>query len=218
MAAPATLDWSLEEIEARRHNLMPDIPTIAGIAPIDPESITMAALLAAPALGTREAMIAAAYALVGLREQPMGSNKAPPVTTWYGLIGSWCDMSISYEGEQSDNLAHLGGKFCYCPAHTRWFLAHGLWEYGAGDLQPGDVVFYNWSKGATLDADHVGLVVHVYSDGTFLAAEGNHNDGFYLVHRDHTYVAGRGRPKYGNAPVPTPVPVPKKIDNSCWMG
>lgn len=214
MSAPETLDWSLEEIDARRDDPMPDVPTIDGIAPVDPEFITMAALLAAPPLGTRAAMVAQAHALVGLREQPMGSNHAPPVTTWYGVGNvSWCDESISYEAYKSGNLAALGGKFAYCPAHTRWFLAHGLWKYGAGDIQVGDVIFYNWSRGATLDADHVGLVVHVYSDGTFQVAEGNQADGFNLVHRDKTYVAGRGRPKYASAPAPA-----KKSDQSCWVG
>lgn len=213
MTAPETLDWSLAEIEARRDDLMPDVPTIDGIAPVDPESITMAALLAAPALGTRDAMVAQAHALVGIHEKPMGSNKAPPITTWYGMVGSWCDMSISYEGYKSGCLAALGGKFAYCPAHTRWFLAHGLWKYGASDIQVGDVIFYNWSIGPTLNADHVGLVVHDYKDGTFLVAEGNQNDGFNLVHRDKKYVAGRGRPKYASASTPA-----KKSDQSCWVG
>lgn len=213
---PTTEDqWSDEEIEARRDDPMPDVPTIEGIAPVS--SIAMVATLVAPRPGTRDAMVAQARALVGVREQPMGSNKAPPITPWYGLVGSWCDMSISYEGYKSGCLPALGGKFCYCPAHTRWFLAHGEWKYGASDIAVGDVVFYNWSRGATLNADHVGLVVHVYADGSFLSAEGNHNDVFGIVHRDKTYVAGRGRPKYASASTPTPTPQPAAAAGDCWV-
>lgn len=196
--------WTPEEIEARRHDPMPDLPVLPGIAEVDQPAV-QALAAPVPLLGTIAAMVAAAYALVGIHEKPMGSNYAPPVTTWYGAGNvSWCDEAISYEAAHSGNAAAIGGKWAYCPAHTRWFLAHGKWKYGAGDLRIGDVVFYNWSRGATLDADHVGLVVHVYSDGSFLAAEGNHNDQFIVVHRDGTYVAGRGRPAYAATPTPPP--------------
>jgi Putative peptidoglycan binding domain/CHAP domain len=206
--------WTDAQIAARANDPMPDVPVIEGLSPlvvtVEPETMALMAA-AAPQPGTRAAMLHVADGLVGLHEQPMGSNHAPPITTEYGVDASWCDMSITYEGHHSGNAAAIG-HFAYCPAHSRWFYNRHQWAYGAGDLQPGDVVFYSWGGHHTLDADHVGLVKAVHSDGTFDAYEGNHNDRFGIVRRDHRYVAGRGRPHYpngtGEASAPTP-PAPK---------
>lgn len=194
--------WTAQDVEAQRDGPygggpIPDVPVLPGIGEAELPAGFDLLTAVAPPRGTKAAMIAAAYGLRGVREQPMGSNHAPPVTTWYGLGNvSWCDETVSFEGDQSGNAAAIGGRFAFCPAHTRWFLLQGQWDYGAGDIEEGDVVFYRWDRARSLDAEHVGLVVHKYADGTFLSAEGNHDDRFEIVHRDGTYVAGRGRPKY----------------------
>lgn len=213
MTTPNDPTWSDAEIEARRNDLMPDVPVLPGIAEVD-QTADLTAMAAAR--GTEAAMVQAAQALLGTSEHPPGSNHNF-ITQWYGIgDGSWCDMSVSYEAWKSGNAAAVGGMFAYCPSHTRWFLAHGEWKYGGGDLRPGDVVFYNWSRGATLDADHVGVIERVLSDGTFYALEGNTSDVFARRHRDHTYVAGRGRPHYAATP-PTPTPTPATADDDCWV-
>lgn len=189
--------WTDEEIDAHRNDPMPDIPVLAGLTPLQTGvGLAMAAMtVAAP--GTKAAMLAAAASLDGIHERPMGSNFVPDLTPWYGIGASpWCDEAVSFEGHKSGNLDALGGKFAYCPAHTRWFYNHGLWKYGAGDIGEGDVVFFRWDRRRSLDADHVGVVKTDHGDGTYDVWEGNHNNKFGLVRRDRTYIAGRGRPKY----------------------
>lgn len=217
------LDWTPEQIDARRNWHMADVPVLPGIGPGElgqpaelPAALFTMLVAAAPARGSAAAMVAAERALVGVREQPLGSNYAPPITPWYGIgNASWCDECVSYAADKSGNAAAVGGKFAYCPAHTRWFLSQGRWKYGAGDLREGDVVFYRWSGPIhDLDADHVGVVLHVYADGSFLAGEGNHNDVFAIVHRDATYVAGRGRPNYNAQGDDMPIRTSLSIDKA----
>ena len=151
------------------------------------------------------AQIKAARALLGTTEHPPGSNHND-ITVWYNAHiawigdGAWCDMSVTKEAYDSGNEAAVvggpGKGFAYVPSHTRFFSSRGQWKYGAGDLKPGDVVFFEWGRRRTLDADHVGLVEKVFADGRFYSLEGNISDRFQRVHRDGTYVAGRGRPAY----------------------
>ncbi|MEV5729068.1 hypothetical protein AB0N50_25090 [Streptomyces pharetrae] len=65
-------------------------------------------------------MLTAARKLLGVRENPPGSNNNV-VTRWYGLRGPWCNMAVSYAAAHSDNLAVTGGKFAYAVAHARYF-------------------------------------------------------------------------------------------------
>jgi hypothetical protein len=199
-------EWTEEQVTARANDPMPDVPVVEGLTALSVEPATLELMAAAAQPGTRAAMLHVAQGLSGLHEQPMGSNHAPPVTTEYGAGNvPWCDEAVTYEGVHSGNHAAIG-RFAFCPAHTRFFAHRGQWAYGASDLQAGDVVFYRWDGRHSLDAEHVGLVAHVYSNGTFDAWEGNHNDRFGLVRRDHTYVAGRGRPHYPNGAGSTPTP------------
>jgi hypothetical protein len=67
-------------------------------------------------------------------------------------------------------------------------------------IQPGDVVFFSWSRGKSIDdIEHVGVVEHVYDDGTIVTDEGNIGDMCRREHRDSTYVVGYGRPPYNSA-------------------
>jgi hypothetical protein len=152
-------------------------------------------------MGTAAGMIAQARKLLGTREQPMGSNHAPPVTTWYGLGDvAWCDESISYEAAHSDSLPVMGGKFAYTVAHAQWFKSKGRWHVGLTGVKPGDVVFYDWAGTRSIGAiDHVGLVERVLADGTIYSLEGNTSDVFARRHRDGKYVAGYGRPAYSSS-------------------
>ena len=151
-------------------------------------------------MGTAAAMIAQARELLarGVREQPMGSNHAPPITTWYGLGNvAWCDEAISYEAAHSGNLEAIGGRFAYTVAHAHWFASHGRWHTGISGIRPGDIVFFDWTATRLIAAiDHVGLVERVLPDGTIHTLEGNTSDVFARRHRDATYVAGYGRPTY----------------------
>ena len=129
-------------------------------------------------MGTAAGMIAEARKLIGLGEDPPGSNHNK-VTHWYGFDGPWCDMAISYEAAQSGNLNAVMGKFAYTVAHAEAFRAHHRWHHGVGGIRPGDVVFFDWSGGHTIGGiDHVGLVEAVHSNGTITTLEGNTSNMF----------------------------------------
>lgn len=154
-------------------------------------------------MGTAEGMVAQARALLGLGENPPGSNHNL-VTQWYGVDAAWCDMSISYEAAHSDNLAAVMGKFAWTVAHARAFQSHGRWHYGLGGARPGDVVFFDWQGTRTVDnIDHVGLIEAVHANGTITTLEGNTSDAFHRRVRTNACVVGYGRPAYGDAaPLP----------------
>jgi peptidoglycan hydrolase-like protein with peptidoglycan-binding domain len=154
-------------------------------------------------MGTAAGMIAQARTLLGVGENPPGSNHNL-VTQWYGVDAAWCDMSISYEAAHSDNLAAVMGKFSWTVAHARAFQSHGRWHYGLGGARPGDVVFFDWSGTRVIaNIDHVGLIEAAHSNGTITTLEGNTSDAFQRRIRNSSCVVGYGRPAYGDAaPLP----------------
>lgn len=154
-------------------------------------------------MGTAAGMIGQARALLGMGESPPGSNRNP-VTHWYGLIGPWCDMSISFEAARSGNLDAVLGKFAWTVAHAKAFRDRGRFHYGLGGCRPGDVLFMDWSGRRSLDGiDHVGLVEAAHSNGTVTTLEGNTSDRFMRRVRNASCVVGYGRPLYGDAkPMP----------------
>lgn len=155
-------------------------------------------------MGTVAGMIAQARALLGLGENPPGSNHNK-VTTWYGFDGAWCDMAISYEAGHSDNLAAVFGKHAWTVEHARAFQSHGRWHYGLGGARPGDIVFFDWSGTRSIaNIDHVGLIEAVHSNGTITTLEGNTSNAFLRRVRNSACVVGYGRPAYGDAaPMPS---------------
>jgi hypothetical protein len=93
-------------------------------------------------MGTSTGMIAQARALLGLDEEPPGSNHNK-LTTWFGVDTPWCDIAITFEAAHSDNLSAICGKFAWTVAHAKAFKARGRWHYGLGGARPGDIVFFD---------------------------------------------------------------------------
>ena len=154
-------------------------------------------------MGTSAGMLEQARLLLGLGEEPPGSNHNK-ITTWYGVDAAWCDMSISYEAVFSGNLDAVCGKFAWTVAHAKAFRRNGRWHYGLGGARPGDIVFFDWSGTRNIDnIDHVGLIEAVHSDGTITTLEGNTSDRFRRRDRNVSVVVGYGRPAYDDA-VPLP--------------
>lgn len=145
------------------------------------------------------AVLDVARSWLGTAEDPAGSNHTG-ITEWYadtsGLEWTrrnnpWCDMSVSKW--LSD--AGLPTLYCYCPTHVNAFKlgTAGTW-IGNGDPQPGDVVFFDWNH--DYQADHVGLVEVVNSDGTVTTIEGNVGDAVRRQVRNRSLILGFGRPNY----------------------
>lgn len=149
-------------------------------------------------MGSRDGMLQQMRGLLGVGEYPPGSNQNK-VTSWYGMIGPWCDMAITYAAAHSDNLAAVGGRYAYTVWHAQRFQAMGRWHYGMGGIRSGDIVFFDWSGRRSIGAiDHVGIVEAVHSDGTVTTIEGNTSDLCMRRKRTSAYIVGYGRPSYGS--------------------
>ena len=83
-------------------------------------------------MGTAAGMIEQARLLLGLGEEPPGSNHNR-VTKWYGIDAPWCNMAISFEAGHSANLDAIGGKFAWTVAHA-WSPEHGQLRWSQEDL------------------------------------------------------------------------------------
>lgn len=115
---------------------------------------------------TRAAVLTAAAREIGTHESPYGSNRVK-YSTWYGLIGPWCDMFLAWIADRTDATAILG-RFAYTPAHANWFKAHGQWRSSGPSV--GDVAFFDFGLGRI---SHVGLVEKVLPGGRIQTIEGN---------------------------------------------
>jgi len=149
-------------------------------------------------------VLAVAYAEVGTKEYPPGSNNVKYNTWFYGKPVSgdtvpWCAAYVSYCFDKA-GLAHLIPKTASCTE----ILNHAklqLQFVKPLDLIPGDVVLYKFATNNRA-ANHVGIVTAV-TDKTITAIEGNtsitsdDNGGAVMVrYRDRTPIVGGFRPKY----------------------
>jgi hypothetical protein len=106
----------------------------------------------------------------------------------------WCDMFVSWVGEQLGIRPVLGWD-AYTVEHARWFKNNHRW----GTVpQPGAVVFFSWSGSKRLDGiNHVGFVIKDNGDGTIKTVEGNTGGGQVQIRtRPKSDVTGYGYPLY----------------------
>ena len=149
-------------------------------------------------------VLAVAYAEVGTKEYPPGSNNVKYNTWFYGKPVSgdtvpWCATFIwCCFGEAG--LSHLIPKTASCAAILQYAKDNKRFV-SASELRPGDVVLYKFATNIRA-ANHVGIVAAV-TDKTITAIEGNtsitsdDNGGAVMVrYRDRTHIVGGFRPKY----------------------
>ena len=135
---------------------------------------------------------------LGIHENPPYSNRVK-YSEWYGMIGPWCDMFVSWCADQSGNKDVIG-RFAYTPSHEAWFRSKGR-EVSIKSAQPGDIVFFNFI-GRT---SHVGIVEANRGDG-LITIEGNTNgagsrDGGSVMRHFRSWTSGIvsvHRPAYSN--------------------
>lgn len=141
-------------------------------------------------------LLAVARSQLGVHEDPPYSNRVL-YSAWYGMVGPWCDMFVSWCAAQSGN-AEAVGRFAYTPSHEAWFRSHGC-EVPIREAQAGDIVFFNFI-GRT---SHVGIVEANHGDG-LITIEGNTNgsgsrDGGSVMRHFRSWSSGIvsvQRPKY----------------------
>ena len=128
-------------------------------------------LAAKPATPIREKALANLSSKIGTKESPAGSNRCW-ATAWYGFVGPWCAMSVSwaYATAGSKHFA-AGSHYAYVP----YIVADG--RRGVNGLavtstpQAGDLVCFDWDGDGI--ADHVGLFVKWLDHDKFESVEGN---------------------------------------------
>ena len=115
---------------------------------------------------------------IGVKESPAGSNQVL-FSDWYGIIGPWCAMFVTYCFVKAGSKAFARGeRWAYCPfmlADARQ-QKNGLSVVSAKDALKSDIVLYSWKQDGV--ANHVGIVLTpVDANGNFTAIEGNTSEG-----------------------------------------
>jgi len=166
-----------------------------------------------PARRTAERVLARARGELGIKEDPPGSNRVP-YSEWYGVIGPWCAMFVSWclyqEGIPLPATTAKG--FAYTPAGVAWLRRQGRWTHSAA---PGNLVFFNFPGDDVDRVSHVGFIESILDDGTFVTLEGNTDrrgsrTGGQVMrrYRSRVGVVGFGAPPYdtqgGGAESPYP--------------
>lgn len=142
-----------------------------------------------------EKALASAITHIGTKESPANSNIVM-FSKWYGLIGPWCAMFVTYNyqvGAGSKAFNPKAARWAYCPFMVSDARAgrNGLKEVSAANVRPGDIVLFDWQGDGV--SDHVGIF-EKWSDGKknkFTCIEGNtslnnNSNGGQVMRRDRT--------------------------------
>lgn len=114
---------------------------------------------------------------IGTKESPAGSNRCW-ATAWYGFVGPWCAMSVTWAYVTAGSKAFArGSRWAYVPAMLGDALAQRNGLSITHDPRPGDPVLFDWNQDGT--PDHVGLFVKWIDRGRGIlqTVEGNTSDG-----------------------------------------
>jgi hypothetical protein len=133
--------------------------------------------------------------LLGVHEQPAGSNHVPGITDWYGLDGQpWCAMAVTRAGVNAGLAAFKRGqRWHYVPTIVADARA-GRYQLTTVDLglaQPGDVVCFDWDwSDFASSSNHVGVFEKWTATGSaFQTIESNVDS---TTARHTRYVAAQG--------------------------
>jgi CHAP domain len=137
--------------------------------------------------------LAVARRLVGVAEDPPGSNRTR-FGRWFGADGEpWCAIFLSYCFKLGAGVVLCGGVdgsgvtvngCAYVPTLERWLRDTAQW---VTKPTAGDIAIFNWDGGP---ADHAGIVERNLGDGRFASIEGN-SDG-RVARREHETAAAVG--------------------------
>lgn len=121
-----------------------------------------------------EQALAVAKQYVGVKENPPNSNRVL-FSEWYGIIGPWCAMFVTYCFAKSGSKAfERGSRWAYCPYMLQDARQNrnGLTIVSRDDVRTGDIALFSWNQNGV--ADHVGIVVTPPNPrGSFVSIEGN---------------------------------------------
>ena len=156
---------------------------------------------------SRTQTIALARSFKGISESPAYSNNVV-FSRWYGMIGPWCAMYVSYvlyhSGHRLPIRTYKG--FSYCPDVVNWAQKNGRWTTSRSQAKPGDLILFSFGGRR---ADHIGFVAGRLPDGRMVTIEGNtgsnNRDGGSVQERHrNSGIIGFVRLDYPSAPPPIP--------------
>jgi hypothetical protein len=109
---------------------------------------------------------------IGIKESPPNSNQCK-YCTWYGMVGPWCAIFVSWcdcIGDNPSGRFKKGSRYAYVPyiVNDARLGVNGLSI--TSSPKPGDLVCYDWSWDG--EHDHVGIF-ESGNAGSFKAIEGN---------------------------------------------
>lgn len=162
--------------------------------------------------GTAADMLRVARSQIGVRESPRGSNRVK-YTKWYGLIGPWCAMFVSWVARQAGVDNSIIPKHAYTPSGRNFFRNKGRYYRKP---KVGDIVYYQFPGFGRVS--HVGIVERVHGDGSWTAIEGNtdaaggRTGGQVMRKRRYSVgsLGGFGRPAYAKSSGKAPASKPSK--------
>jgi len=148
-------------------------------------------------MATVDAVLNLARSQLGVYEKPDNSNRTP-YSEWYGLIGPWCAMFVSWVFYHAGLPlpASTAKGFSYTPSGAAWFQRRGRWTRVP---RPGYVVFFDWPDDGVNRISHVGIVESVRADGAVVTIEGNTGSahgGMVMRRVRRTGIVGYGIPDY----------------------
>lgn len=150
-------------------------------------------------MGTCKGMLDAARSMLGLKEQPLGSNNVPGITDWFGWgPTAWCAEYVS-------KCAELSGNTDVIPRSARvieiaeWFQARGRFVFGADGVQAGDLLIMDWGGSRVIrNADHIGIAEGPAGPDGVPTIGGNEADRVREWRRPVGVIVGYCRPAYGD--------------------
>lgn len=142
---------------------------------------TLAMRLLAEKRKTQKPQVPLRVKALELFSQKLGTKESPPesnrcwATVWYGQVGPWCAMSVSWAYVNAGSKAFSRGRYyAYVPYIVGDARAGRNGLTVIRNPQPGDLVCYDWNRDGV--ADHVGLFEREVPGG-FTAVEGNTSVG-----------------------------------------
>ena len=127
----------------------------------------------------RVRMLAEAKKHIGTKESPPGSNRVK-FSAWYGIVGAWCAMFVSYCGVVCGSKTFKKGQFyAYTPFMVRdaRLGVNGMSLISPQDVKPGHIIMFDWQsggmKGNMYNTDHTGFYDKPLGGGKFATVEGN---------------------------------------------
>jgi hypothetical protein len=120
----------------------------------------------------RQRALDKAITQIGVKESPPESNQCK-YTDWYGMIGPWCAMFVTwcFETTQDSPSFLRGSRYAYVPYIVGDARSGHYGLKTTDDPIPGDLACYDWEWNG--EHDHVGIFESWAGDGNFTVIEGN---------------------------------------------